>query len=114
MNQLEQLIRLSKLRNEPVELLTLSACKTAVGDDQAALGLAGVAIKAGARTALATLWSIDDEATTLVIGEFYRQLQREHVSKAKALQNAQKFLLKNSRYQHPAFWASFLLIGNWH
>lgn len=114
MNQLEELIRLGKLRNEPLELLTLSACKTAVGDDQAALGLAGVAIKAGARTAIATLWSVDDEATTLIIGEFYRQLQRESMPKAKALQNAQNFLLKKSRYQHPVFWAPFLLIGNWH
>lgn len=111
MNQLEQLIRLSKLRNKPVELLTLSACKTAVGDDQAALGLAGVAIKAGARTAVASLWSIDDAATALLIGEFYRQLQ--HVPKAKALQNAQRYLLRESRYRHPAFWAPFLLIGNW-
>ncbi|OQW91538.1 MAG: hypothetical protein BWK79_16640 [Beggiatoa sp. IS2] len=114
MNLLEQQIRLGKSRNKPLELLTLSACETAVGDDQAALGLAGVAIKAGARTAVATLWSVDDKATTLIIGEFYRQLQREQVSKAKALQNAQKFLLKKSRYQHPAFWASFLLIGNWY
>lgn len=110
MSRLEKLFR---LRREPVDLLTLSACQTAVGDDQAALGLAGVALKAGVRSALATLWFIDDQATAELIGEFYRQLQQNHLSKAKALQNAQKRLLTQPRYQHPAFWSPFLLIGNW-
>lgn len=114
MNRLEQLIRLSELRNEPMDLLALSACQTAVGDDQAALGVAGIAIKAGARSALATLWFIDDEATTQLITEFYYQLQVMKQSKVKALQNAQRNLLKNNRYQHPIYWAPFLLIGNWH
>jgi len=113
MNRLEQLIRLSKIRNEPMELLVLSACQTAVGDDQAALGLAGVAIKAGASSALASLWFIDDQATSQLMGEFYRQLHEQQLSKAKALQKAQQYLLKQPRYQHPAFWAPFLLIGNW-
>jgi CHAT domain-containing protein len=108
-NQLEQLIR----RTEPIELLTLSACQTAVGDDQAALGLAGIALKAGARSALASLWFVEDEATTQLISEFYQQLHRNQISKAKALQNAQKHLLAQPRYRHPALWASFLLIGNW-
>lgn len=114
MNRLEQLIRLSELRNEPMDLLALSACQTAVGDDQAALGVAGIAIKAGARSALATLWFIDDEATTQLITEFYYQLQVMKQSKINALQNAQKNLLKNNRYRHPIYWAPFLLIGNWH
>jgi len=113
MNTLEQLIRLSDLRDEPMALLTLSACQTAVGDDQAALGLAGIAVKAGARSALATLWFIDDKATMLLIKNFYEQLKKDGLSKAKALQNAQKILLKEEGYQHPAFWASFLLIGDW-
>jgi CHAT domain-containing protein len=60
MNQLDQLIGLYRFREQPIELLTLSACQTGVGDDRAALGLAGVAIKAGARSALATLWFIND------------------------------------------------------
>jgi CHAT domain-containing protein len=93
--------------------LTLSACQTAVGDDQAALGLAGIALKAGARSALASLWFVEDEATTQLISEFYRQLHHHQLPKAKALQNAQKQLLSQSRYRHPALWASFLLIGNW-
>ena len=54
LNDLEALIRPSQYRGRPVELLVLSACQTAAGDDRAALGLAGVAVKAGARSALAT------------------------------------------------------------
>jgi len=113
MDKLENLIRLSDLRNRPVDLLTLSACQTAVGDDQAALGLAGIAIKAGAQNALASLWFVDDKATALLISEFYRQLQTARVTKAQALQQAQRTLLRDPNYQHPLFWAAFLLIGNW-
>ncbi|MFK5970896.1 MAG: CHAT domain-containing protein [Candidatus Marithrix sp.] len=111
--KLEKLVRLSKRRAEPLELLTLSACQTAVGDDQAALGLAGIALKAGAKSALASLWSINDEATTILMQIFYQQLQISKISKSKALQMAQLNLLKYRSYKHPAYWASFLLIGNW-
>ncbi|MDM8567510.1 CHAT domain-containing protein [Candidatus Halobeggiatoa sp. HSG11] len=113
MNKLEKLIRLSERRSEPLELLTLSACQTAVGDDQAALGLAGVALKAGAKSALASLWAIDDDATAILMQKFYQQLHVKQLSKAKALQMAQLKLLKYRNYKHPAYWASFLLIGNW-
>jgi len=113
MNRLEQLIRLSEIRQEPLELLSLSACETAVGDDQAALGLGGLAIKAGAKSALASLWLVDDAATTQLMKEFYQQWQQKNVSKAKALQLAQQRLLKQPRYRHPVFWSPFLLIGNW-
>ncbi len=112
-NQLSALIKLSERRQFPLELLTLSACQTAVGDDQAALGLAGIALKAGARTALASLWFIDDKATTRLMKKFYQQWQVRGLSKAKALQAAQLHLLKDSRYRHPAYWAPFLLIGHW-
>ncbi len=113
MNQLEELVGLSQYRDQPVELLTLSACQTALGDDRAALGLGGVAVKSGARTALATLWNISDEATSVLISEFYHQLTDPSVSKAEALRQAQLKLLKDPRYGHPAFWSPFLLIGNW-
>ncbi|RKZ44391.1 MAG: hypothetical protein DRQ41_02935 [Gammaproteobacteria bacterium] len=114
MNELQEVIGLGQFRENSLELLTLSACQTAVGDDRAALGLAGVAIKAGARSALATLWFIDDEATSIAVTEFYRQLvQHPGHSKAKALQNVQKKLIAQIRYWHPSYWAPFLLIGNW-
>jgi CHAT domain-containing protein len=104
------------LRKRPVELLTLSACETAVGDDRAALGLAGVALKAGVASALASLWKVDDVATQAIVVEFYRQLQSHNISKATALQKAQKMMLTERKYvayRHPYFWSAFLLIGNW-
>lgn len=112
MDKLENLLQKSQIREEAVELLTLSACQTAVGDERAALGLAGIAIKAGVRSALASLWFVNDESTSLLIREFYRQLQNPSLSKAQALQNAQKELITQG-YQHPLYWAPFLLIGNW-
>ncbi|HKW86207.1 MAG TPA: CHAT domain-containing protein [Nitrospiraceae bacterium] len=114
MNQLDQAVGLFRFRDEPLELLTLSACETAVGDDRAALGLAGVAIKAGARSALATLWFINDEASSLLVAEFYEQLQKDpSASKALALQRAQGELIKVPAYRHPSYWAPFLLLNNW-
>jgi CHAT domain-containing protein len=113
MDQLEQLIRISRFRKAPVELLTLSACQSAAGNDRAALGLAGLSVKAGARSALATLWYINDQASSDLVSEFYRQLSDPLVGKAKALQQAQLTLQKDRRYQHPCYWAPFLLVGNW-
>ena len=82
-------------------------------DDRAALGLAGVAIKAGARSALATLWFIEDQAAPELTTEFYRQLQEPAISRAKALQGAQVKLLSDWRYGRPGYWAPFLLLNNW-
>jgi len=113
MSKLEQFLGLSKFRTEPVELLTLSACETAAGDDRAALGLAGVAVKAGARSALATLWKVNDPASAMMVADFYRQLRDPAVSKARALQQAQLAVLRDPRYRHPNYWSAFLLIGNW-
>lgn len=114
MDELEELIKLSRFRDEPVELLTLSACRTAAGDDRAALGLAGVAVKAGARAALATLWFINDQASSLLVSEFYRQLApTPRPSKAEALRQAQLAIKADPRYRHPAYWSPFLIIGNW-
>ena len=114
MDDLQEAIGLGIFRDKQLELLTLSACKTAVGDDKAALGLAGVAVKAGARSAIATLWYVDDEATSVAISEFYQQLLLNRgISKAKALQETQKKLIQIKRYWHPSYWAPFLLIGNW-
>lgn len=113
MDMLEQWIGIQRFRENQVELLTLSACQTALGNERAAMGLAGVAVKAGVRSAIATLWYVDDESTSLAVREFYRQLKTPGIHKAKALQNAQKTLINQPRYWHPLYWAPFLLIGNW-
>lgn len=113
LDDLDKLIKPSRYSENPVELLTLSACQTAVGDDRAALGLAGVAIKSGARCALASLWFIDDEATSMLITKFYEELKTPGVSKAEAIRLAQMNLLGQERFSHPAFWSPFILIGNW-
>lgn len=113
MNELEKFMKLSWFRDEPIELLTLSACNTASGDDRAALGLAGIAIKSGARSALASLWSINDQSTSLLITKFYEELKANTGSKAQALREAQLHMLKNRQFRHPFYWSAFLLIGNW-
>ena len=113
MERLDQYVGLFRFRQDPLELLTLSACETAMGDDRAALGLAGVAIKAGARSALATLWSINDTASSTLVEEFYRQLSDASISKAVALQRAQVKMLHDGAYDHPAYWSPFLLLNNW-
>jgi len=114
MDRLQTLLSFGQERKKPVELLTLSACQTAVGDERAALGLAGVAIKAGARSAIASLWFVNDESTSQLVTEFYRTLtQQPQLSKAEALQVAQQKLAATQDFRHPAYWAPFLLIGNW-
>lgn len=112
MDVLERYVSTGKFRDKPVELLTLSACQTAAGDDRAALGLAGVAVKAGARSALASLWFINDRASSDLVTRFYENLQNPG-SKAEALRQAQRTLLGDARYRHASYWAPFLLIGNW-
>lgn len=113
--QLDSLLRSrNQSRSEAIELLVLSACQTAQGDDRATLGLAGVAVKAGARSTLASLWQIDDQSTAILIGEFYRQLATRKVTKAEALRQAQLDLLKNyPNYDRPAYWAAYVLVGSW-
>ena len=113
MDRLEDVMGSQRFTDRPVDLLVLSACQTAVGDERAALGLAGVAVKAGARSALASLWFINDESTALLVAEFYRQLAQPANDKADALRGAQLLLMNDERYRHPAYWAPFLMIGNW-
>lgn len=96
-----------------IELLILSACQTAVGDKRAALGLAGVAVRSGARSILATLWSVQDQSTADLMTQFYSALNQAGVTKAEALRQAQLSLLRSPQYQHPFYWAPFVLVGNW-
>jgi CHAT domain-containing protein len=113
LDALETAIKYSRFRDEPIELLTLSACQTAAGDDRAALGLAGVAVKSGARSALASLWSVNDEAASLLVERFYAALATGRQGRAEALRSAQRALLADPRTDHPGYWAAFLMIGNW-
>jgi CHAT domain-containing protein len=114
MTELEQMLSRGRFRKQPVELLTLSACETAVGDQRAALGFAGIALKSGARSAVATLWRVQDEASARLMGRFYEELtSAKHPSKAQALRAAQLAVLDEADTAHPANWAAFILIGNW-
>lgn len=113
---LDILFKKSKLGiGKPVELLVMSACQTAAGDKRATLGLAGFALRSGARSTLASLWSVNDESTANLMAEFYRQLTRldSKINKAEALRQAQLSVLQNPLHKHPYFWASFVLVGNW-
>jgi CHAT domain-containing protein len=103
----------ARFREQPLELLALSACETAAGDERAALGLAGVGVRAGARSALGSLWAVADEASSELVVEFYRALRDPSVSRAEALRRGQRKLLADARHRHPFFWAPFLLISNW-
>lgn len=136
-------LRLDQLRemnwNHPsVDLLVLSACRMALGDENAELGFAGLAIQAGVKSALASLWSVSDEGTSGLMAEFYDQLRRSPI-KAEALRQAQIAMLKgevrlqdgnliwsggqtplppalqelgNRSLSHPYYWAAFTLIGS--
>ena len=101
------------IKREPIELLVLSACQTAKGDDRATLGLAGVAVRSGARSTLATLWSVQDKSTSQLISEFYHRLTQPGMTKAEALRGAQLSLLNSQEYKHPYYWSPFVLVGNW-
>ena len=122
----------------PVELVTLSACQTAMGNVEAELGLAGFAVLAGAKSALASLWKVNDEATAGLMVEFYHQLDQQAI-KAEALRQAQLAMIRGEVYtegdqlvgpssiqtlppelawdeqqelSHPFFWSAFTLVGS--
>jgi CHAT domain-containing protein len=122
----------------PVELLVLSACRTALGNQQAELGFAGLAVQAGVKSAIASLWSISDEGTLGLMSQLYQQLKRSPI-KAEALRQAQIAMIKgqvqlkagnlvtdnksiplppelaklaNKDFSHPYFWAGFTIVGS--
>jgi len=102
-------------QDQAIELLVLSACETASGDKWAALGLAGIAVRAGARSTLATLWSVNDRATSEMMSDFYHELVDKKLPKAEAVRQAQLSLIhdSNSWHKHPFYWAPYVLLGNW-
>ena len=113
-NDFNELLRPQQGKQKrPIELLVLSACQTAEGDDRAALGLAGVAVRAGVRSTLASLWFVSDEATSLLMTHFYQQLTNTQETKAEALRRAQAMILQDDNFSHPYFWSAFVLVGNW-
>jgi CHAT domain-containing protein/uncharacterized protein HemY len=115
LEQFSQLFRSQQsATNQAIELLILSACRTATGSNRAVLGIAGAAIQAGARSAIASLWSVDDKASVPFAEAFYQHLGQPGVSRAEALQQAQQAMLEEgSNYQAPRFWASYVLVGSW-
>lgn len=113
LDQLEEAVSITRFRKRPVELLSLTACETAADEPRSALGLAGIAVKAGARSALGTLWRVEDRATADLVSIFYRELATAETSRAEALRRAQRALLSDPRTTHPGYWAPFLLISSW-
>ncbi|MGK7951713.1 MAG: CHAT domain-containing protein [Xenococcaceae cyanobacterium] len=116
LDRLSSLLKNSEVsKTQSIELLVLAACQTAQGDKRATLGLAGVAINAGARSTLATLWKVSaDESPGLLLSQFYQELiDRPDLSKAEALRRAQLEFLKDDSRSRPYFWASYVLLGNW-
>jgi CHAT domain-containing protein len=135
--RLEQLRQIG-LHKPPVELLVLSACRTALGDQENELGFAGLAAQAGAKSVLGSLWYVSDEGTLALITEFYEQLKQTPL-KAEALRRAQLAMLKGEvglqggklvtsrgsfelppqlarredvNLRHPYYWSALTLIGN--
>lgn len=114
-NQIGDIFRNQAQRQpEPIELLVLSACETAAGDKRATLGISGVGVRAGARSSIASLWTLDDAISVEFTEEFYKQLLIPKQTRAQALQKAQIELKKNGRgREHPRFWSPYILLGNW-
>ena len=92
-----------------IDLLVLSACQSAVGDERSTLGLAGLAVQSGARSAIASLWLVDSTGSSVLMDRFYEGLN-QRLNSAEALQQAQVTLLQSSAFRHPFYWASFVLI----
>lgn len=111
---LAQLIAQSRHRtSRPIELLILSACETAIGDERASLGLGGLAVEMGARSAIAALWQVNDASTARLFEVFYDELAKPGAARSEALRRAQRRLLEDRLTRHPTYWAPFILINGW-
>jgi CHAT domain-containing protein len=135
--RIDQLRQLG-LKKSPVELLVLSACRTALGDEQVELGFAGLAAQAGVKSVVGSLWYVSDEGTLALMSEFYDRLKQAPI-KAEALRQTQVAMLNgevrfeqgklitsdgslalpsslarlgNSNFSHPYYWSAFTMIGN--
>lgn len=111
-DDLGQIFQSRRQADTQLEMLILSACKTATGDSREVLGIAGAMVQSGARSAIATLWSVDDQASVLFAKTFYAELAQPSISRAEALRRAQVALL--DRYPgRPRYWAPYVLVGSW-
>jgi CHAT domain-containing protein len=137
--QLDQIRQLG-LNDPPVEMLVLSACRTALGDERAELGFAGLAVQAGVKTAVASLWYVSDAATAALMTQFYESLSTAPI-KAEAMRAAQLAMAQGDVYiedgrlygpgalqgvvlpsaslqvgdrelSHPYYWSAFTIVGN--
>jgi CHAT domain-containing protein len=98
-----------------IDLIILSACQTGVGklgDGVEILGFGYQVQKAGAKNAIASLWSVNDEGTQALMEAFYRELKKGDVTSTEALHRAQVALIKSPKYNHPNYWSAFFAIGN--
>ena len=117
-NELQKILIIGK-QSKPnsIQFLVFSACETAKGDRRAILGMAGIAIRAGANSTMATLWLVNDKSTAFLIEKFYQNLkgglEQKQINKAEALKKAQLSLRQSSDFSHPYFWSPFVIVGNW-
>jgi CHAT domain-containing protein len=114
--QLHQILRVrGRDQANPLEILILSACETAKGDKRSTLGLAGIAVRAGARSTIGSLWPVSDTSTSILMAGLYEKLADGRTSRAEALQFGQLELLngKDETFRHPYYWSAFVLLGNW-
>lgn len=112
--ELRAMLSANSLRGQGLQLLVLSACETAVGDDDQAMGLAGAAVEAGAASALASLWEVSDAGTAALMEAFYTHY-RAGEGRARALQLAQIELARggDGQWTDPGIWGAFTLVGSW-
>ncbi|HEY9646825.1 MAG TPA: CHAT domain-containing protein, partial [Chroococcidiopsis sp.] len=104
--------------NLPADLVVLSACQTGLGSYLRGEGLLGLTqgfMYAGAERVVVSLWSVDDEATSILMERFYRGFVDKGQSPAEALTEAQQYLreTQDGRWRHPYYWSAFVLQGEW-
>jgi CHAT domain-containing protein len=100
----------------PADVVTLSACQTALGREVRGEGLIGLTrgfMYAGAPRVVASLWQVDDLATAELMKRFYQGMLKEGLRPAAALRAAQLEMAKQKRWASPFFWSAFVIQGDW-
>jgi CHAT domain-containing protein len=98
------------------DLVVLSACQTGIGKEIQGEGLVGITrgfMYAGTPRVVVSLWSVDDEATSILMGNFYTGILKQGLTPAAALRQAQQTMMRDPKYQSPYYWAAFTLQGEW-